>query len=207
MMRLYTSVPFLCGQVVFLFWSVKKRQGIQAVAAVQNLMALSHGWHIKRPDLCSLHTGFNLAPQWTTSLAKKSTAAGSIGQMQLPKLHARKNTTWKITQKHMLEPNIHSRMAVLFALTLGDHQEGAVEKNNERHLNYLERVWKRHRGLVPCCSLHIYLNSSLWMMCNFQTKIVLLTILGQPVHIVFDTLLQFLSLVTTYRIYKHNLYS
>lgn len=52
--------------------------------------------------------------------------------------HARRNTRWNITHKHTLWLRTHSQTPVLFPATLGDHQEGTVEENNERCLNYLE---------------------------------------------------------------------
>lgn len=59
--------------------------------------------------------------------------------------HARKNTRWNTTLEHILFLRMQSWMAVSLPSTLGDHQEGTVEENNERQLNYLERGFASSR--------------------------------------------------------------
>lgn len=56
-----------------------------------------------------------------------------------------KNTRWNFTHNHILPLHTHSWMDALFPSTLGDHREGTVEENNERQLNYLERVFGSSR--------------------------------------------------------------
>ena len=86
-----------------------------------------------------------------TGLAKKMLVVldkcNSLSMAQ----HTRKTTRWSVTHKHMLEPHVHLQTPVLFASTQGDHQEGTVEENNERHLNYLESGFGSSRGtsLMP----------------------------------------------------------
>lgn len=132
---------------------------IQAMVVVHNFPSTS--W-LQATDGTS-NSSFSLSPAPAPS-APASTwhhnekdrlgrkAAGGAGQMQFPKYGATCEKEYKMEHNTRAHAGAVQTLANDHASTLGNHQEGRVEENGERRLNYLERGFRSRAGtsLLTC---------------------------------------------------------